>query len=214
VHVTARNLTAKDKVFLNTFDFSHLIRAIEQSNSIDANCAIEISAGEITINPRRDEILEAVKDYPVLLFSNCVIYDERVLQIIRKSDSFLLESLDAGTRETYAKIKGKDVFCAVLENIRRYAVNGGHIHLKYIVTLENSNEDDLKGFLDLCDEVKPQMIRISRDIHNDFRQLPQPIIDFAIKLGRGAVERGHEVMVLEYFGSNNDAEIRHQIFKS
>jgi molybdenum cofactor biosynthesis enzyme MoaA len=123
-----------------------------------------------------------------------------------------LESLDAGTRESYTKIKGKDVFDTVVENIRRYAANSGNIQLKYIVMPENCNDDDLNGFLAICGEIKPMKIRISCDIHNDFNILPQQIIDFAIKLGQQAIKRGHEVLVLEHFGAKNDKYIQQQIF--
>lgn len=213
VHQTAANLSPRDKKFLQTFDFGELIKELERKNLIDEiNCPIELSAGEITINPKCAEILDAVKDYPVLVFSNCVIYDDRILQVIKKNNSFLLESLDAGTRETFAKIKGKDKFETVVENIKRYAQNGGNIQLKYIVMLENSNDIDLSGFLSICDEVQPTQIRLSCDIHNNFDNLPYQLIDFAIKLGKEAVKRNHKVLILEHFGGKNNQYIKQQVF--
>ena len=66
-------------------------------------------------------------------------------------------SVDAGTRETYAKVKGKDVFDAVMHNLARYAEHGS-IQLKYVAMVENLTEADIDGFLGLVQKLQPNMV--------------------------------------------------------
>jgi pyruvate-formate lyase-activating enzyme len=208
-------LAPEQKEWQDNFKLDLFLRELASWGGILAeDCKLDISAGEITINPRCAEIIDTVKDLGLsgAVFSNCVVYNGRLADLITSAKWFLLESLDAGTRSTFAKIKGRDVFMDVIENIKRYAANGGNIELKYIVIAENSNDNDLSGFLDLCDEIKPRKIRLSCDIHNDFNNLPNRIIDFAINFGRESIKRGHEIMLLEHFGVAKNEYIRSQIF--
>jgi wyosine [tRNA(Phe)-imidazoG37] synthetase (radical SAM superfamily) len=212
VNETQKHLTSTVKQWLKDFKFDLLINELRHRNLLDENCTIELSAGEICINPRCDEILDAVKDFNVILFSNCTVYVDKISEICRQPHSFLLESLDAGTRETYAKIKGVDAWDKVIANVRHYADAGANIHLKYVVTNENVSNADLFGFVELCKEIKPQYVRLSCDIHSDFSNLPQTIIAFAIILGRVCIENGISVLVLDHFGKANDNFIKSQIF--
>jgi len=202
------------KQWRKIFDFSKMLRIIEDyGNVIDTNCVIELSAGEITADPKANDILDAVMSYPVRLFSNCIIYSDKAAKIIRKQDSFLIESLDAGTKKTFTIIKGIDVFDRVLKNIHKYAENGGNIQLKYIVIPENSNEQDFDGFVQICKEIRVQKVRISCSIYNDFSNFPKSIVNSAITLGKKAVEAGLDVLVLDHFGSDYDDYIKFKIFE-
>jgi molybdenum cofactor biosynthesis enzyme MoaA len=207
-------LTPEQKEWQDNFKLDLFLRELGSWGGLAEDCKLEISAGEITINPRFAEIIDTVHDLGLsgIVFSNCVVYNERLADLIASAKWFLLESLDAGTRSTFVKIKGRDVFMDVIENIRRYAASGGNIELKYIVTDKNSNDNDLSGFLNLCDEIKPRKIRLSCDLHNDFNNLSNRIIDFVINLGRESIKRGHEITLLEHFGVEKHEYIRSQIF--
>jgi molybdenum cofactor biosynthesis enzyme MoaA len=58
-------------------------------------------------------------------------------------------SLDAGTPETYAKIKGRPVFQRVVANVVRYTqANAGRVILKMILSEQNMHE--VSQFLDIA----------------------------------------------------------------
>ena len=63
-------------------------------------------------------------------------------------------SLDAGTRETFKKIKQVDSFERVLENLRKYPLKNTNFLLKYIF-LEgvNDNEADIDGFYEIAKDI-------------------------------------------------------------
>jgi pyruvate-formate lyase-activating enzyme len=199
-----KRLSEHTKSLIRDFRLDLLLNQLETRNLIDSNTLIELSAGEITVNPNRAAILDTVKKYNVILFSSCIIYDNQALEVIKKPGSFLLTSLDCGTKSSFYTIKGVDAFDKVVANIRQYAASGANIHLKYIVLTQNCNDDDINGFIEICKEIKPQLVRISCDIKSDFKNLPPQILEFAIKLGRECLKNKLDFYVLEHFGGHEE----------
>jgi molybdenum cofactor biosynthesis enzyme MoaA len=75
--------------------------------------------------------------------------------------------LDAGTRETFKKIKGIDAFARVCENLRRYAEHG-NVEVKYIfMNGVNDSNGDIEGFADACNEINAASVFVTRDL-NDY----------------------------------------------
>lgn len=77
---------------------------------------------------------------------------------------FLCFSIDSGTRETYYKIKQRDCFEVVCDNIMRYAQYGArNMAFKYICLPENMNNRDAKGALSLIKKAGLAQLHISID---------------------------------------------------
>ena len=128
---------------------------------------IFIGTGEITVHPQKIQILKAINDMAVIIASNCFIYDEQIAQLIAKPRNYLFVSLDAGTPETYMKIKNRDNFGKTLNNLRLYKQQGGNIYLKYIVLDSNISESDLMGFIKIAEEIQPMAVDINIDTFLD-----------------------------------------------
>jgi hypothetical protein len=123
-------------------------------------------------------------------------------------------SLDCGTKETFSRIKRSDAFDVVVENLRKYHDAGANIHLKYIIISENSeHDDDLRGFIRLAGEIGAKSIRISCDTNLNHAVIPPAIIDFAVRLGKSAVEKGFETLILPHFGDENMKLITESVFR-
>jgi pyruvate-formate lyase-activating enzyme len=60
----------------------------------------------------------------------------------------ILCSVDAGTRETWKRIKGPDLLETVWRNLEQYVRRGCRVILKYIVKDENCAERELRAFVD------------------------------------------------------------------
>ena len=90
------------------------------------------------------------------LFSCCYAYREGMEPLLAQGVAKSFWSLDAGTEETFEKIKRKkNAFGRVLENVERYkkydAFDGMSIIPKYsIVKGINDNEKDFDGFIEIC----------------------------------------------------------------
>jgi pyruvate-formate lyase-activating enzyme len=142
-----------------------LLRLMKDGHYIDTDTVILSGAGEISIHPLRNKLLTAFSDHPCWFFSNASAYNETIAEILSKGRSRICPSIDAGTRETFAKIKGVDMFDRVCENLRKYSLNG-FVHLKYIVLPGiNDNEADIDGFLDLCRCLNIKAVDITRDTY-------------------------------------------------
>jgi hypothetical protein len=148
--------------------FKH-IQYFRENNLIHPQVEWIISAGEITVHPFKDKIYEAVACDFAGWLSNVYIYSEEITQNLKANPkSYLLTSLDAGTAKTWNKIKGKDNFLEVKNNIRQYAANAYNpvyqIKLKYIV-LPGINTDmkNMNAFIQFLLELGIRDILIAKN---------------------------------------------------
>ena len=83
--------------------------------------------------------------------SNASVFLPGIDALLKQKLIKLITSLDSGTPETFAKIKGVDMFEKVIENLEKYAATGGAIGIKYIV-LEgvNDNESEIDSFTNIA----------------------------------------------------------------
>jgi len=114
------------------------------------------SSGEISVSPYKSEIIKLLREsgWEGEVFTNAFIYVEELSDLLAEMKYKLNVSLDSGTTESFAKIKGVDGFERVVKNIEKYASSGGKIRLKYIV-LEgiNCEKPDLDGFIQIAKNI-------------------------------------------------------------
>jgi len=155
---------------INILAYSELLQEMKRSGLIDATTQLTLASGEISIHSSRREIFDMLKEFQCTVFSNCVLFDDLLSDFLATGNKVLNCSVDAGTRETYAMIKGANCFERVLENLRSYSLHG-KIILKYIFIEDvNDNNKDVDAFIRLCRELNPIYTQISRDRFN-----PSPI---------------------------------------
>ena len=130
-----------------------VLEELQRRGLLHEQAVVQLGGGEITINPYKEKIYEAVKrvigQLPGLqlqIFSNCFIYEQEIADLLRIGrSSFLQCDLDAGTPETYIKVKGFNRFDVVCENLKKYA-QYGTVKLKYIILPGwNDSQADYEG---------------------------------------------------------------------
>lgn len=169
---------------------------LRQKNYINDQTLISSGTGEISVHPMRDKILQVLRNYPCWLSSNASVYNDTIAEIISKEGSKIIVSLDAGTRETFASIKGVDLFDKVCSNLSQYAQKGS-VELKYIfLPGTNDNERDVSAFLAICSRMNVKNVIVSRDNH-DKGSLGDRTIVMIAALIRGARELGIGTFVPE-----------------
>ncbi|WP_270564199.1 radical SAM protein [Clostridium beijerinckii] len=147
----------------SVIDVNKMITGFKTCHLVSDQAQVIYACGEVSIQPKADEIISNLQDYEVAFLSNATKYNAKLHDIIKKHSSSIVISLDSGTRETYKRIKGVDLFDKVCENIKKYSSDGGNVILKYIIMEENSNKADLDGFIDICKKSNVKNIRISRN---------------------------------------------------
>lgn len=185
------------------FDFIKLLRCLEEKKLVANYTLLGLAGGEITIHPKRDELLEAAQQYDVELLTNGFLYNEKVAQLVSRKNSLMGISIDAGTHETFKKVKGFDNFEQVLDNVRKYHDKGGNIAVKYIFVPENSGEEDIRGFVDFCSERKFRSVDLSADVYHLEQANSNSIGDSVVLMTRLLKEKGMQPRFM-YF---NDASM-------
>ena len=148
---------------------------------VDELTIVNLANGELTLHPQRSEILSMLSDFYCYILSNCTLYDDALASHLRHGKTTINCSVDAGTRETYKRVKGVDCFERVCENLRRYSENA-LLDLKYIF-LPGINDDDanIDGFMRLIDELCPDHVILSRNF-SDLSQLSDHALDMMARL--------------------------------
>ena len=149
-------------------DRTHLlpfVKKLAEYNMLKDNVSMGVAGGEPTLVEDLPETLNYLEEHfnkpSVILLSNSSI-EQRVDKMItelkdNKLYKTLYTSIDAGTPETYKKIRGRDLFKKVSNNIYKYAKNNtfDKIVLKYILMFDHSNtsDKDIFGFLLLYNKI-------------------------------------------------------------
>ena len=144
-----------------TIAFHQWLSMLLQSNVISDALVLHLCPTEKTVDDDIDKSLDICRENidafeAVHLFSCCYAYREGMEALLAKGAAKAFWSLDAGTEETFEKIKRKkNAFTRVLDNVAKYqkydAFGGASIIPKYsIVKGINDNERDFDGFIDIC----------------------------------------------------------------
>jgi len=148
---------------------ANLEEFVKQTSNFDdfeKKIAINYASGEITINPTKNDVY---RSYHLIqkgqILTNAVIYDKEIEKLLKFPEISLNISIDSGTRDTYKRIKGRDYFDIVYDNIKKYNETG-NVSIKYIFHELNTNEEDVLAFANICDEIKPSKVIISRDLNS------------------------------------------------
>lgn len=100
---------------------------------------ITIAGGEPCSAPEFDDLIKLFLDYDlsnIRVLTNASKYSECVEQGIKEGKINIVVSVDSGTKETFIKVKRKDFYDRVWENIARYAAvqsEPNRVKTKFIV---------------------------------------------------------------------------------
>lgn len=187
-------------------------REIEQ-HFAGQTISVNYLAAELAASPFCNEMLAIWErnGWDGHIASNCSIYSESIARLLESGRVFLDCSLDAGTPETFARVKGVDCFERVKENLRCYAKASRRekpIVLKYIILEgKNTNEADVRGFAEFANELGDK-VRVS--ISRDFDAMLWPMSDVERKTFDLLIElfrnRETRYSVADYNFNQSDAE--------
>ena len=139
-----------------------------QNGFIARDAIWQVSSGEIAIHPYKDRIMDSVKSQTAVIYTNCFIFNEKVAANLRANPRSAINlSIDAGTPQTWHKVKGVDNFGAVTENLVKYfnhTTVPGQITLKYIVLPGiNDTSEDYLTLIEIMKILHVKHLSISRD---------------------------------------------------
>ena len=81
-------------------------------------------------------------------FSNAINYSEEIADLLKKNIASLTTSVDAGSIESFKKIRGVRQYTKVLTNLKKYYdCSPKNTVIKFIFTELNSTKEEVKGFV-------------------------------------------------------------------
>lgn len=149
-----------------------IINSLIENKIIDEKIVCFMSGGEMTINPEFHELLSILsqQNNPYInIFSSGIKYSESIKEAFIINPNFhMMISVDAGTKETYKKIKLVDCFDTIVENLREYTQASenakNNIVLKYILVDDvNDNIDEIKKFFEVVLSLGIKSVRMDVD---------------------------------------------------
>lgn len=145
-----------------------LAKRLVKQGLVSPRPLVEWSGGEPTLNEEFGEMSSFFANLGArqMIFTNGLILHKAALAWIPRSLERMYISVDAGTRETYRRIKRADAFHQVWNNIAEYVkVGGGAILPKMILLDENMHE--ITQFVQYAEKVGAQRVVVDFDSRNE-----------------------------------------------
>ncbi len=166
---------AQKKLFPNTtqnYELLPIIKSLYKNNYINSQqLKVEFQGGNVSVLKEFPLLMQEFKNHKVkeyVVLSNMIQYLPE-LETLGEND-IVTVSVDAGSRETFQRIKNVDAFDAVIENIRKLRNNSKvQMQYKYIILHnQNDNIEEVKKFLDIAKEIGGLHIVIDIDYNDTF----------------------------------------------
>ena len=173
---TQCNLSCTYCIVKNTFrgvdyDFKALCNlALQYEFTVEKPIFDWGGAGEPTLFPEFEALTSTLLERGGngLVYTNALRYSEGIANGLAKGRLRIVCSIDAGTRKTYALVRGVDAFEKVWSNLRRYLADGAiGVMLKYIITENNAHAEEIKSFVTRCVEERVRSVQISHDFYQN-----------------------------------------------
>ena len=134
-----------------THDTMALFTDAVSRDLVAPDAMIHWGGGEVAIYRHFEPVAGLLNQNGVAQFvnTNALVFSPVIEQGLKQRSMVVQVSVDAGTPETYAQVKGRDAFEVVFKNLARYA-RAGDVQAKYIVMELNNRPEEVEGFMAAC----------------------------------------------------------------
>lgn len=172
-----------------------IIKFLLKNNLLAHDAHVSVAGGEPLLMPDFEESIDLLlepSETAITVNTNLSVWSDALAKALHSDRVLIRSSIDAGTPETFAHIKGKDLFWKVVENTSRYAcINYEQVILKYICMKENCNDKDLLGMLTILKSTNSKLL-----IDFDYYTPPnKEILNFAARFKALANISGVDVSI-------------------
>lgn len=149
------------------YDVLPVVESMIEKRQLAPDARVWWGGGEPTLLKDFDRIVDRLVAHGTRqeISSNATVFSPVILKhLSQKSNIGLTVSVDAGTRASYSKVKGRDAFDTVCANLNTYSAGGGNdVLLKIIVTEDNATETNVAGVMDMLRRTGIRKLRIDLD---------------------------------------------------
>ena len=137
----------------------------------------EIGGGEVAILSEFPQLMDVMLEHGFFycyVMSSGIAYSETIAKMLQTPKTRFSVTISSGSREVFKRIKKRDKFEQVKENLRKYisqAVDKNNIGVRYIIDEGyNDTEQDIKDWLDTCEEIGATSLEICLDFCRGFEK--------------------------------------------
>ena len=143
--------TENNSKILESYTAYKIAEDLYQEGFLAENTKIDFGGGEPTMLPNLKDYLQFGYDHHwrQTINTSGILFSQDIYDGLSQGVSVQI-SPDAGTRQTYQKVKRCDCFDRVWNHIGRYCDYPDQVSVKYIVFSWNSSQEDLDGFVAQC----------------------------------------------------------------
>jgi hypothetical protein len=132
------------------YDLKFLLRGLPK---VDEGLHIAWGGGEPTVRKDFEELFsyltENYRPRTQRIFTNALKYSKALQQALDAKLATITTSIDAGTEDTFKKVRGTDRLDIVLKNLHSYSRNNSElITIKYIFTDDNFEYKEINAFVE------------------------------------------------------------------
>ena len=193
-----------------------ILKDMVKQKLIDKSCLFNWGGGEPTICSEFEQIASFLhkNSYRQAINSSGIKFSQTILEGLKDGSMSIQISPDAGTEETYIKIKRQNNFNKVWENIKKYAQYPNMLFVKYIFFSMSANENDIRLFIEKCIECGVKNIVIdceSNSVSNPnspFGKITPEIVELAILMKKLAIENNIKYEISYQWSEENKKRIK------
>tara|TARA_B100001939_G_C16910021_1_gene604145 strand:- start:129 stop:1430 length:1302 start_codon:yes stop_codon:yes gene_type:complete len=138
------------------YDVIQFIEYLNTSGSFKNCKQVVWGGGEPTLDKSFDLIIKEIHknanpDLYHRVFTNSVRYHPTIEKLLKQGLIKIVTSVDAGTKEKFKLVRGRDRFEQLFQNLKKYSnANSNRVTIKYILTEDNLDEIELDAFVKNC----------------------------------------------------------------
>ena len=156
-----------------SYDVEKLINEFKEKKALANVPHIVWGGGEPTLDRTFSKILkildkENLENNKQRIITNAVKYLPEVYELINKSKVYIVVSIDAGTQETFKKLRGINKLDLVLKNLKQYSSQTpSNVIVKYIVLKDNCTDEEILNFINKMKEY--DLLKCNFQLSCDFK---------------------------------------------
>lgn len=188
-------LNDPDKPHQKQYNVYPAVKDMAEKGYLKKGGHITIAGGEPCSAPEFDDLMQLFIDYDlsnIRVLTNASKYSEIVERGIKEGRVNIVVSVDSGTKETFNKVKRRDFYDIVWENISKYALvqpESNRVKTKFIVIPDvNDTKEEIQAWVEksICSGVKHLALDLELFYYERNKEnLPDNLLDlfeYAIKL--------------------------------
>jgi molybdenum cofactor biosynthesis enzyme MoaA len=138
------------------YNVKGVLSELHNNNALDPCKTIVWGGGEPLADKKFEEIFQYLiknTNAEYKIFTNAIKYSKLLNDLISRDLVTITTSIDAGTVETYKKIRGGEKLYFVIKNLNRYSsIRPDNVIIKYVFTDGNSSLSEVESFIELIKE--------------------------------------------------------------